>query len=371
MKVLFQSRANRASSPGGDVIQMEQTATHLRKMGLQVDVDTTGSISPGPYDIVHLFNLSRPQEIYGHARRAKALGKVVALSTIYMDYSEYEKHARGGVAGVAFKCMSKWQIEKVKIAARVLSSGKVDAGSARVLVRGFKAMCRRTLEVADVLLPNSHSEFQRLCADFPEAVGKRVVVVPNAIDTRLFDYDTVRPSSTVARWNGCVLCVARVEGRKCQLDVVRAAKKLPYVFLFIGQAAVNQTKYYDEVRRHAGERVHFLGQVPHEQLPEYYRAAKVHVLASWMETTGLSSLEAGAMGCNLVITDRGDTREYFADQAEYCVPGSVDSVVAAIKTAYERPSDSRLRERIAGAYTWQIAAEQTLKAYCAALEVRH
>jgi len=38
---------------------------------------------------------------------------------------------------------------------------------------------------------------------------------------------------------------------------------------------------------------------------------QVHMLPSWFETTGLSSIEAAVMHCNIVITDKGDTREYF------------------------------------------------------------
>jgi len=38
------------------------------------------------------------------------------------------------------------------------------------------------------------------------------------------------------------------------------------------------------------------------------------VLPSWFETTGLSSIEAGVMGCNIVITDKV-MQEYFSHHA--------------------------------------------------------
>ena len=54
-----------------------------------------------------------------------------------------------------------------------------------------------------------------------------------------------------------------------------------------------------------GPNVILLGEVPHDDLAKYYASCKVHALVSWMETTGLSSLEAGVMGANIVITDKG------------------------------------------------------------------
>ena len=96
---------------------------------------------------------------------------------------------------------------------------------------------------------------------------------------------------------------------------------------------------------------------------DYYRQAKVHVLPSWFETTGLSTLEAAAMGCNIVITRKGDTEEYFEDYAFYCEPDSPDSIFAAVEKASERAVDPALREKIFTQYTWVQTAEKTKAAY--------
>jgi glycosyltransferase involved in cell wall biosynthesis len=117
------------------------------------------------------------------------------------------------------------------------------------------------------------------------------------------------------------------------------------------------------LKQEAGPNVQILGRISDEELRERYRCAKVHVLASWMETTGLSSLEAGLAGCNLVITDKGDTREYFGDMAFYCDPGSEESIRNAVLEAYSAPAPSALQERIERNFTWKRAAEATLDAY--------
>jgi len=82
-----------------------------------------------------------------------------------------------------------------------------------------------------------------------------------------------------------------------------------------------------------------------------------------METPGLSSLEAGVMGCNLVITDKGDTKDYFGDYAFYCEPDSVESIRTALKKAFETPVNPALRQHILRNYTWEKTAEKTLDGY--------
>ncbi len=93
------------------------------------------------------------------------------------------------------------------------------------------------------------------------------------------------------------------------------------------------------------------------------------MLPSWLETPGLSSLEAAAAGCTLVVSDRGLTREYFGDQAWYCDPRSFDSIREAVLAAYAAPRGrgccARMRER----YTWERAAEKTLEGYQLALSL--
>jgi glycosyltransferase involved in cell wall biosynthesis len=87
------------------------------------------------------------------------------------------------------------------------------------------------------------------------------------------------------------------------------------------------------------------------------------VLASWFETTGLSSLEAAAMHCNIVITEKGDTREYFGDDGFYCEPESPESIRVAVELASKATFNDALAEKIRNSHTWRKAAEQTLEAY--------
>lgn len=367
MKVLFQSRANLFTVPGGDTVQLTKTAEFLRRQGVQVDIAAESEPSLAGYDLVHLFNLMRPQEVYVQARRAKKHGCPVALSTIYGLYTEYERKARRGFAGLVVRHTPRWQIERLKVIARMASNAEMARGNVMVALCGYKTLCGRVASLADVFLPNSASEMQRVHADFPDSLSKPYVVVPNAVDVDVFDPNRLQVAPDVRRFEGCVVSAARIEGRKCQLELVEAVRDLDVDLVLIGQPAPNHRKYFDAVKAAAGPRVHFAGQVGQEQLAQFFAVAKVHALVSWMETPGLSSLEAGAMGCNLVVTEKGDTRDYFGDEAIYCEPDSVDSIRAAVEQGIARPRSTGLQGRIRTEYTWQKAAQTTREGYERAL----
>jgi glycosyltransferase involved in cell wall biosynthesis len=165
------------------------------------------------------------------------------------------------------------------------------------------------------------------------------------------------------RQNDLVICVGRIEGRKNQLNLIRAINGTGYRLLIIGSPSANQTNYYRACLSAAGPNVSFIAGISQEELIVHYATARVHVLPSWFETTGLSSLEAAAMGCMLVITDKGDTREYFGDHAFYCDPASPASILAAVKRAAAAEPDGALQRKILSEYTWAQTALLTADAY--------
>jgi glycosyltransferase involved in cell wall biosynthesis len=69
------------------------------------------------------------------------------------------------------------------------------------------------------------------------------------------------------------------------------------------------------------------------------------------------------MGCNIVITDKGDAREYFGPDAFYCDPGNPVNIRAAIEKASRSKYNGELHDMIQKKYTWEQAAKQTYQAY--------
>lgn len=352
MKVALIARSTLYSAPGGDTVQVQQTAAQLNALGVTADVKLTNEIiAYQDYNLLHFFNLIRPADILYHSEKA---GKPFVVSTILVDYSEYDKHYRKGI-GTLFTYLPANSIEYIKTIARWLL-GRDHLSTRAYIWQGQRKSILQILKKADRILPNSESEYQRVVRAYPAPV--KYNVIPNGISPALFKYN-----SAISKDETLVLCVARIEGIKNQLNLIKALNNTRFRLLIIGAHSPNQLAYYNRCRAIAAPNVSFIDHLPQAKLVKYYQQAKVHVLPSWFETTGLSSVEAAAMGCNLVITDKGDTREYFGEDAFYCDPARPQSILKAVEKAAEATINLSLREKILEKYTWAHAAGQTLKAY--------
>ena len=145
MKILFQSRKTLFTVPGGDTTQILKTKEYLEK-ALELEPDLSD------YDIVHVFNLMRPQELYLQVRNAKKQHKKIALSTIYGPYVEYEKKARGGVLQILNQFLSITQIEYLKVIARIILNAEFNKGTLFYLLNGHKRLQKKIVQAIDVFL---------------------------------------------------------------------------------------------------------------------------------------------------------------------------------------------------------------------------
>lgn len=362
MKVLFQSRFSLFLTPGGDTIQLLKTKEYLEKLGVQVDISLELEPDVSQYDLIHIFNFTRPQETYLQAKNAKKYHKKVLLSPIFVDYEEYDKKGRSGIGNILFKVFNKYQIEYSKIAGRAIIGGEFHKGTFIVLQKGFKRTQKDALKYIDLFLPNSFSEWRRLTGEF-NLSDSSYQIIPNAVDQFLFNPDNVKIDPEYTKYKGCILCVAQIDGRKNQFNLIQAMKDVPEKLVLIGKVARHHHKDFLVIKNNKSQNVYFLGEIPHHRLPPFFSLAKVHVLPSFFETTGLSSLEAAIMGCNIVVSDRGDVRDYFGEFAYYCEPDSVDSIRKAVLKAYSSPPHNDLRTHILKNFTWEITAEKTLLVY--------
>jgi glycosyltransferase involved in cell wall biosynthesis len=359
----MQSRATLFSVPGGDTVQVLKTKAQLERLGVDCDVSLDLEPDLSRYSLVHLFDAIRPQDLYLQARNARRQGRPIVLSPIFVQYDDYDRLARALPYRLVARALRPTQIEYLKAAARAVRNAERHRGTAVLLARGYRPLVRALLAWSDVLVPNSRSELGRISKAFGDP-GRPVVVVPNAVDPDLFDCGGEGGRET----RGPVICVGRIEGNKNQLALVRAACGAPYEVLIVGAPAPNHMAYARRVRAEAPANVRLLGRASPEELRELYCRARVVALPSWFETTGLAALEGGAAGCNVVITSRGDSREYFRDQAYYCEPDSIASIRQAIDLAWTTEIRPGLRQRILQYFTWERAAERTLEAYRVALE---
>jgi len=352
MKVAIIARSTLYSVPGGDTVQAVQTAGQLCEIGVDTEILLTNeTIDYSRYDLLHFFNIIRPADMLYHIQNAN---KPFVVSTILCDYSEYDKYHRKGAMGVLFSKFSSDSIEYLKTMARWIL-GKDHLSSLSYIWKGQRRSIIEILRSSAMILPNSESEYKRV-QNYTQKI--KHLIVPNGVNPDLFEYDP-----TIAKDNNLVLCVARIEGLKNQLNLIKALNNTRFNLLIIGSHAPNQAAYYHHCRDIAADNIAFIDHIPQGDLVKYYQLAKVHILPSWFETTGLSSVEAALMGCNIVITDKGDAKEYFTDDAFYCDPEKPESLLAAIEKASRATVNENLRQKILKKYTWRQAALQTKLAY--------
>ena len=367
----MQSRVDLFSRRGGDTVQIERTAEELRKLGVGVAIDCSARPDLADYGLVHLFNIDWPAQVYLQAQNAQAQGKPVVLSPIHHSFAEierYEREARFGLRRVVNALFTvREQRERFKDFCRMLADPQKISSTLVEFKRGIKSEQRELLELADLVLVQTAAEAKDAEEDLSLKVEKFRRVV-NGSDVR---FASAQAATFVDEFGlkDFALCVGRVEPRKNQLAVAEAAATLrsqipSLTLLFVGQISRRHPEYAWRfkrlVRKH--DWVYHVPSIPYEEMGSCYAAAKVHVLASWFETTGLVNLEAALAGANVVAAG-GRAREYQADFAEYCDPGDSASISGAILAAWEKPVDPEFRKHILENFTWEKAAEQTLTAY--------
>ncbi|BAV05572.1 Glycosyltransferase involved in cell wall bisynthesis [Filimonas lacunae] len=353
LRIALIARSTLYRVPGGDTIQIQQTARLLNASGIKADICLTHEkITYNRYDLLHFFNITRPADILYHINKTP---QRFIVSTIHIDYREYDSIYRKGLSGFILRMLPAHGSEYIKTLLRRLKGQDQWKGWQFVWKGQYKTI-QEILRRAAIVLPNSYSEYTRLAKTYHLQPAYKVI--PNGIDPQLFQYNP-----QIAKDPNLVICVARIEGIKNQLTLIQALNNTKYKLLLIGSPSPNQQEYYMRCRKAAASNIRFINNLSQQELLQFYQQASIHILPSWFETTGLSSLEAAAMGCKVIITDKGDAKEYFRSLAGYCNPQSPESMYAAIEAAAAQPYDNTLRNKILSNYIWQEATDATVDAY--------
>lgn len=352
MRIALISRRTLFSQPGGDTVQVQQTAQYLQKQGLQVEVIKAGTpIKAGEYQVLHFFNLGRPADFLPYA----SLGIPYLISAIYIDYSA-ARPFMSKPQQVLAQLLGTHGMEYAKTIARGIAQ-RDNFPSLRYWLYGQKAAIQFLLKNAAFLVTASRAEATIIARNFMARPQSKII--PLGVE----HCGEHLPKGAPTARKG-VLCVARFEPLKNQLQLLKATQPLNIKLTLIGSASMAHRSYYEACKQMSTARVQFAGAIPPEQLPHYYAQCAVHVLPSFYETTGLSSLEALLQGCPIVVSDTPIQREIFADKAHYCQPGSAASIQEAIQEALkEAPDGEASRRWVQLKFSWHKAAVELAALY--------
>lgn len=332
LTILMQNRPDSLTHPGGDTVQMDRTAVFLRAQGHRVDISFEPTPDLRAYDVVHLFNLTRPLETQAQATNAARQHRPFILSSVYWDLESAVPWSAYEFPRNYWRRFAPAAVRDAVRAARFRLQG-VDAPS-----RNARELQSQIVRDAAFILPNSQAEKQHLLEQFPFLTPEKLVIVLNGIDLPATEVrprldpgdDRASPGDT----RGAFICAGAIGPRKNQLNLVRAFRKLvDEKLVIIGNPSPGSERYLRAVRAAGGARVSFCGAVDHAQMQSILRGAKALVQPSYIETPGLAAMEAAAMGLPIVVGDVPPVREYFGELGFYCDPSSTRSIAAACRAA--------------------------------------
>jgi glycosyltransferase involved in cell wall biosynthesis len=261
MKIAFITRSTLYDVPGGDTVQVLQTARFLQELGIHVDIcPTHEKIDYNIYDLFHYFNITRPADILFHTSQTQ---RPYVVSPVLVDYREYDRLHRKGISGYILRNLSSSRQEYAKTMGRWLLQ-KDTLRSKHYIWKGQRNCIRQVLDSAAMVLPNSLAEYKKLEEDY--GIKMDYTVIPNGIDTDLF-----YPDRKTVKDDKLVLCAARIEGIKNQLNLIRALNNTRFTLLLVGSPAPNQQHYYAKCRKIAADNIIFHTHVPQARLAGFYR----------------------------------------------------------------------------------------------------
>jgi glycosyltransferase involved in cell wall biosynthesis len=305
VKVLIDHQLPFLLAHGGLQIQIERTKQALEASGIEVEYLRWWDDSQGG-DIIHFFGRANPCHIdFAHAK-----GMKYVMSELFTGQGS-------------------------RTPAQLRLQGALEKALRNVVPATFLASFRwDAYEKADALLVGTTWEAEvatLLFAPSPE----RIHIVPNGVEEVFF----LDPSSQAVPRSNELVCTATITPRKRVVELTAASILAETPLRILGAPYGEEDPYYRRFLVLADQRpdlIRYSGALKdREELARAYKEARGFVLLSTMETRSLSSEEAAAAGCPLLLSDLPWARSTFGQTATYCPIGNTDSTAAALRKFYE------------------------------------
>ena len=240
----------------------------------------------------------------------------------------------------------------------------------RRLEKPFRRVFKRSMSDYDLtesicrdserILPNTEAE-GRLLANAFDLDSQNIEVIHNGVEKRFAQADPTLFHKKYGLQDFVLYSGHLGPVRKNGMKIIKAMQKVNAPCVIIGDTLVNAEgeRCLAEIKRSSN--ITYLGWLDHSDplLESAYAACYSYILPTRYETPGRAALEAGLAGANIVITPKGGTKEYFADQALYPDPLDVNDIVKAIEESLNTPHTKKLKERILQKYIWEVIAKKT------------
>ena len=298
----------------------------------------TDAPDPRGYDVAHVFGVFEPATARRQIDAVRAHGAPLVLSPIWLDLRALFATAPHVERALAARSARAVERRLARLHARRAAAAVARQRRAQRRPARWRPSASCVL-AADVVLPASEVEAY-LYGERLRASRVPFVVAPLGVDDDAFAVE--RPARARRR---------AVRGaRRAQEEPGRAALR-----------AARRRRRRDARRRRATTRAIWRcagagrrrarassTHAEHAEVLAHDGARAVHAHPSWLESPGLSSLEAAATGARIVVGDRGCEREYFGADVDYADPADPgDDPRRGAARARARPARPRRRARAA------------------------
>ncbi len=387
---------------GGMNVYVLNTATHLARQGVEVDIFTRAT-RPSQGEVVQVEDNLRvinvvagpyeglEKEALPTQLAAFANGIVLYVKCNYLDYDLIHSHYwLSGQVGWLLRDL--WEVPLVHTA-HTLAAVKNTYRSAEDSPESeARRICEQQLvDNADLLIVNTHEETNDLVQHY-DADPDRVVVVSPGADIEQFTPGNDRATERSRRQLGVplhakvVAFVGRLQQFKGPQVLIRAVAELLdrdpernlRVLICGGPSGANATpEQYLDMARDLGveRRIRFLDPRPPEELVTIYRAADIVAVPSYNESFGLVAMEAQATGTPVIAARVGGLPIAVAEgETGLLVDGHATADWADALAQLLDDDDTRIRmgeDAVGHAanFSWSASAAQLASVYSEALSI--
>lgn len=189
-----------------------------------------------------------------------------------------------------------------------------------------------------------------------KGVQKPIILVPNGVDTFLFNNDTtpVSAENRVSFWKdrgiedaaSILITTSRLVQKNAVDVVIQSLPQLPHShFVVLGEGDKLSELKMLATKLKVADRVHFKGMVPNRDIVQYLRNADIFIRPSRSEGMGNSFVEAMVAGVPVIATPVGGIVDFLIDGQTglFCKVDDPESIVECVQTYM---SNNELKESI-------------------------
>lgn len=152
-------------------------------------------------------------------------------------------------------------------------------------------------------------------------------------------------------------------------DVIDALALLPeeYVFVVLGTGVLEAQLRARALHLNVAHRVHFLGHVAHNELPQYLQMSRIFIRPSLSEGLGNSFLEAMVAGIPVIATPVGGIPDFLKDKETgvFCQPSNPESICRAVMILEDETLRAHIiqqgKQLVVDRYDWDTLAGRMQK----------